>query len=133
MTKEKFFKEQLTKFMNERNRKADIQYIDTLWDELKNEKKATLEKLFEKMHNRVWYGDMNQNRIRMPILQEVKKIIMEIKTHHIPTVSCELSLPMSPNERKKKKIFHMQMTQNIKEIIKNGYCESKMDALFTKS
>lgn len=133
MSKEKYFKAQLTKMFHDRSKKINIHYIDTFWDELKNEKKATLEKLFEKMHNKVWYADMNQQVIRMPIIQEVKKLIMEIKTHHIPTIPSELALPMSENEREKKKIFHMQMSKNIKEIIKNGYCESKIDALFTNN
>ena len=130
MTKEKYFKEQLTKMFHDRAKKINAHLIETFWDEFKNEKKPTLEKLFEKMHNRVWYADMNQQVIRMPIIQEVKKIIMEIKTHHIPTVSSELKLPMSPNERKKRKTFHLKMSQNIKEIIRNGYCERKMDELF---
>ncbi len=113
----------------DRNLKFNEHVVQTFTDELKNESNETLKKLFDKLYTKSYYSDSQKTIQRMPCLLEIKELVKQIKQYNYITPD-EFCLEMPKEEKEKKRTFHMEMSKKIKEIIKNGYCERKIDELF---
>tara|TARA_R110002020_G_C16185693_1_gene765168 strand:- start:10 stop:405 length:396 start_codon:yes stop_codon:yes gene_type:complete len=130
MTKKEItLKNSIKKLFLDRNIEIDKYIIETFCNELKNESSKTLNKLFSRLHDRNYYTDFTKTKARMPYLMELKETLNAVRSDSYITAN-EFCIKMPKKEKEKKRTFHMEMSKKIKEIVKNGYCERKMDELF---
>ena len=114
-----FYAKSILSEYTRRNVKSNPDIIKSLWDELQNESLETLNTLFLKMKAKPFYSDFDKTVPRMPIvaewleqLEKIKRIDSQYSTHE--------ALPMSKNEKEKRKARHALNHAKIKELMRLG-------------
>jgi hypothetical protein len=130
--KEMTLKNSIKKLFLDRNIEIDQYTIQTFWNELKNESDKNLNKLFTKLNDRNFYTDYSKTKARMPYLMEVKEILKTVKSDAY-VVPDEFCLAMPKEEREKKRAIHLDMTEKIKQFLKNGAKDEELDVIFAQN
>lgn len=132
MKKEKKIHISLKKMFADRNLKFNEHVVETFTNELKNESNETLKKLFDKLYTKSYYSDTHKTIQRMPCLLEVKELVKQIKQYNY-IMPDEFCLEMPKQEKEKKRAIHLDMTQKIKEFLKNGAKDEELDVIFAQN
>lgn len=122
----------VSKMFADRNLKFNEHVVETFTNELKNETNETLKKLFDKLYTKSYYSDTQKTIQRMPCLLEVKELVKQIKQYNYITPD-EFCLATPKIEREKKRAIHLDMTEKIKQFLKNGAKDEELDVIFAQN
>jgi hypothetical protein len=133
MKKEKKIHMSVSKMFADRNLKFNEHIVQTFTQELKNETNETLKKLFDKLYTKSYYSDPQKTIQRMPCLLEIKELVKQIKQYTNYITPDEFCLAMPQKEKQEKQAIHVDMTQKIKQFLKNGAKDEELDVIFAKN
>jgi hypothetical protein len=132
MNKEKRFYKSVLKLFELRNLSYDKDIAQRYWSELEYESSDNLKRLFQKLYDRNFYTDYSKTKARMPYVMEIKEILKTVKSDAY-VMPDEFCLEMPKEEREKKRQVHLDMTEKIKQFLKNGAKDEELDVIFAQN